>query len=135
MASGLAIALGMAGGASVGAKEGMYVDRGTHSTADDVHVRVSKGEGIINARAVAAHGGKSWVDSLNSGVSRRPGYAGGGFAGSAPSSPASAPGGGTTHEFYFFTDLQGAIDSFMASNNANKHFVRLADRNRFDTQS
>jgi hypothetical protein len=73
----IAAALGVVQGLAF-AREGLYIDRGTHSTADDVLVRVSKGEGIINAREVAARGGKSWVDSINSGV-QRPRLASGAF--------------------------------------------------------
>ena len=71
-----------------GAAEGMYIDRGTTPTADDVRVRVSRGEGIINARAVAQRGGRQWVDSINSGVTR-PSYASGSFVGSSAGTPSA----------------------------------------------
>jgi len=47
------------------ASGGMYVNSGTHSTADDVPVLLSRGEGVLNARVTKMLGGESAIRALN----------------------------------------------------------------------
>jgi hypothetical protein len=83
---------GMAGG-------GLLDGPGTE-TSDSILIRASKGEGILNARAVRAigKGGLDWLNSLN-------GYADGGFIdalGGSSSGPGLPPssGGGSANELH-----------------------------------
>lgn len=132
-AAGLAAAVAF-GQSLTAAKDGMYIDRGTHSTADDVLVRVSKGEGIINARAVESQGGRSWVDSINSNVSR-PRFGVGGMigGGDGSSSDGSSTDGNYSRrngpyinpkdlkiEVYNFTDVAEMNKKWVESNAGRK---------------
>jgi hypothetical protein len=120
-----------AGGGAGGAKEGWYVDRGSHSTADDVNINVSRGEGIINARAVAAHGGKSWVDRINSNVTR-PGFAGGGFLGSgSPGTPIVQPGAAPDVHLAVFDDPK-KLAKWLAGREGQRIIFDTVERRRID---
>ncbi len=44
---------------------GMYVNAGSHSTADDVPVFLSRGEGVLNARITRLLGGEPAIHALN----------------------------------------------------------------------
>ncbi len=47
------------------ASTGMYVNSGTNSTADDVPVLLSRGEGVLNARVTSMLGGEPAIKALN----------------------------------------------------------------------
>jgi hypothetical protein len=73
-------------GAAPGAATGLYIDRGTGPTADDVMIRASRGELIVPANMVRAGA----VDHLRGAI---PGFATGGVAGSyGPGKVAGLPG-------------------------------------------
>ncbi len=82
---------------------GMYVSDGTHSTADDVPVLLSRGEGVLNAKVTQMLGGEPAIRSLNKTGSVK-GYSQGGFA---------WPGGDTITNVNVqgnIIDTQGLID-------------------------
>ena len=134
MISGIAIVTGSGALGGAGAKEGWYVDRGSHSTADDVPVRVSKGEGIINAREVARRGGRAWVDTINSGVSRQT-YVSGGIIGGSGVGGASRTGTGTGGKgdvhIAFFDDRQ-SLAEWLRSREGQKIVVDTVSGNRIN---
>lgn len=130
MASGIGI---VTAGSLGGAAGGWYVDRGTHSTADDVPIRVSRGEGIINAREVARRGGKAWVDSLNSGVTRT-NYATGGIVpsggGGGGFGTGSGDGGRGPIEIHMWHSPEEAMEAYLRSGKADKHLIAAVNNNR-----
>ena len=53
------------GGRVYRAAGGMYVNNGTHSTADDVPALLSRGEAVLNARVTSLLGGEPAIKALN----------------------------------------------------------------------
>jgi hypothetical protein len=136
MVAGVAIVAGTsyAGGAASGrgAKEGWYVDRGTTPTADDVPVRVSRGEGIINAREVARRGGRSWVDSINSGVTRQNFASGGMISGGTATAGILRGGEQPIIQIFTFTDEKRLRKAIMDSNAGRKIIIDTINGRRVD---
>jgi hypothetical protein len=100
-------------GAAPGAATGLYINRGTGPTADDVMIRASRGELIVPANMVRAGA----VDHLRGAI---PGFATGGVAGSyGPGRVAGLPA--------WISGRINATDTAISQNTAQAIFNAMAD--------
>lgn len=113
---------------------GGVVKNGSHGTADDVPIWVSRGEGILTAATVERHGGPTFVDALNSGAFfSRPHYATGGVVGDSGGSSGSSGSGGsgrTTIKQALFFDRREAVRWLMEDPEGQNELFDLLNANR-----